>query len=67
MVAFEVEQPLLVHQAARFHIAAAHRFGDAAADVVVVLGDEAAFKQVDHRGLEGGDAGASGHGYMARC
>ena len=43
LLALQIEQPLFVHQAARLHIAAAHGFGDAAADVVVVLGDEAAF------------------------
>ncbi len=66
MVALQVEQPLLVHQAACFHVAAAHRLGDAAADVVVVFGDEAAFEHVDHRGLEGGDAGATGDGNLVR-
>jgi hypothetical protein len=66
VLAFEVEQPLFIHHAARFDIAAAHRFGDAAAYVVVVFGNEITFEHVDHRGFESGDAGAACHGYLAR-
>lgn len=66
VLALHVKQPILIHQAARIDIAAAHNLGDAAADVVVVLGDESALEHVDHRGLQRGDAGAAGDLYLAR-
>ncbi len=65
VLALQVEQPLFVHEAARVHVATADGLGHAAADVVVVFGDEASFEHVDHGGLERGDAGASADLYLA--
>jgi hypothetical protein len=43
ILALQIKQPLFVHQAARFHITAAHDLDDAAADVVVVFKVQAIF------------------------
>lgn len=44
ILALQIQQPLFVHQAACFQVAAAQYLRDAAADVVVVLGFEADLK-----------------------
>ena len=46
VLALEVEEPLLVHQAAALDVAAAHHDRDLVADQVVVLGNVAAGQQV---------------------
>ena len=43
VAALEIEEPLFVHEAAAFDVAAAHHFGDLRSDQIVVLGDVAAF------------------------
>ena len=60
VLALEPQQPFLVDQRAAVDLAAAQHGGDARGDLVVVLGDEAAFEHVDQHHLEGGDADVAG-------
>src|SRR5512143_4334290 len=63
--ALEVEQPLLVDEAARLAIAAAQHARDAEPDLEIVRRDEAAVAHVDEHHLERRDAGAPGDGDVA--
>ena len=61
MLAFQPQQPVLVHQRAAVDFAAAQHGGDAGGDFAIVRTDEAALQHVDQHHPEGRDADIAGH------